>query len=392
MKILFVHEVNYLTKPIYEYQEFPEGLARLGNQVAVVHFAEGAKPSGHGKRAPRTIELKGRVWNDVQLSLYTPRTLSGSFIGRLGFALTSFWQINKILREYRPDVVVCLAVPTNGWQALLAAKKNRTPFVYRALDVSHKIRRGWFTPLVKAAEKFIYRASTSISANNLRMLKYCQEISGEQLDGAAHLPPLNLQTFAGGDRDKGRRRLGLQKEAKVVLYLGSFFHFSGLDRCLIEMARVNDDSILLLIGGGDQMGNLKGLAERMGLSNRVLFTGFLPFQELPDLVSAADVAINPMLKSLVADCALPHKVLQYMACGIPVVSTNLDGLQATLGDDSGVTFRDSPELVMRDAINLASAKSIQSEVARKQLRKLKAIYREDPVKVFESFLLKWSKA
>ena len=140
------------------------------------------------------------------------------------------------------------------------------------------------------------------------------------------------------------------------------------------------------------MANLKLRAERLGLANRVMFTGFLPFDELPDLVCAADVAINPMLKSLVSDCALPHKVLQYMASGIPVVSTNLEGLRATLGDDSGVTFRDSPELVIGDAIHLASAKSIQTEVARRQLGKLKAVYREDPVQVFESFLLKWSKA
>lgn len=389
MKILFLHEVGYLEKPIFEMHEFPEQLAARGHEVAFADYPEGASASSSEKFG---ILTQGRVLGYLKLRLYSQRRLLPGTFGRLLSAIAFPFFFSRVLKSFRPDIVVCLAVPTSGWQAMIMCKVQRLPFIFRALDVSHKIRQGWFSPLVKTAERIVYRFSTSISANNLRMLQYCQEMSGKEVDGTVHLPPLNLEAFASGDRDEGRNLLGLERDARVVLYLGSFFHFSGLDRCLLQMAQATDDTILLLIGGGEHMANLKLRAERLGLANRVVFTGFLPFDELPDLVCAADVAINPMLKSLVSDCALPHKVLQYMASGIPVVSTNLEGLRATLGDDSGVTFRDSPELVIRDAIHLASAKSIQSEVARRQLGKLKALYREDPVQVFESFLLKWSKA
>lgn len=392
MKVLFVHEVDYLAKPIYEFHEFPEGLASLGHEVGVLHFPELSKHSNIARFPSRVASVAGRVWPGVKIKLFTPRTLSGSMLGRLAFAASSFWQIKSVLKSFRPDVVVCFAVPTNGWQAMLAAKFLGKPFVFRALDVSHKIRPGWFSPLVKRAERFIYRGSTTISANNARMLRYCRELAGIEVNGAVHLPPLNLDSFAGGNRQVGRKILGLPPESRVVLYLGSFFHFSGLDRCIEEMSRHENNTIFVLIGGGQQTQQLIDLAQTRGIPNRVMVTGFLPFNELPNLVAAADVAINPMIKSLVSDCALPHKVLQYMASGIPVVSSPLDGLQATLGEDSGVTYKDSPESVMTAAMDIASSPSLQERIRETQLKRLHEVFDRDPVMMFEKFLQRLDKA
>lgn len=389
MKILYVHEVNYLTKPVYEYHEFPEGLARLGNEVGVVHFPEGRGRSTSDTDSANGVVIKGRVWNQVNLTLFTPRVLSGSMVGRLVYAFTGIWHTRRVIRHFRPDVIVCLAVPTNGWQALLASKLSGTPFVFRALDVSHLIREGWYSQLVKFAEKQIYKWSTSLSANNPRMLQYCVELAGRNIDGAVHLPPLELEAFAKGNRAAGRKRLGVPQSSKIVLYLGSFFHFSGLDRCIEELARNRDGTILVLIGGGSQARHLMKLANDLGVTERVLFTGFVSFSELPDLVAASDVAINPMIKSLVSDCALPHKVLQYIASGIPVVSSSLDGLQGTLGDNSGVSYQDSPEAVMAKAMAIAASPSQQAAMKSAQLERLYEVFGNDPVKEFEKFLHRW---
>jgi len=381
-----VHEVNYLTKPIYEYHEFPEGLANLGHEVGVVHFPEVKDGSSHPEATPRVRPMAGRVLKDVEIQLFTPKILSGGLVGRLLFAATSYWQMKSILLQFQPDIIVCFSVPTNGWQALLAAKSIDIPFVFRALDVSHKLRQGPFSPLIKAAEKFLYRRSSYISANNPRMLAYCQDLVRKPAPGIVHLPPLDLESFAKGDSARGRKKWGIPKSARVILYLGTFFHFSGLECCLREFARAGGNDMLFLVGGGSRTTYLKRLAKSLGISNRVVFTGFLPFHELPDIVASADVAINPMVKSLVSDCALPHKVLQYMASGTPVVSTRLEGLLTTLSEDSGVVFQESPEQVIREASAIASNKYAQGQIARGQLRLVKRLFSGDPVKTFESFL------
>jgi glycosyltransferase involved in cell wall biosynthesis len=95
---------------------------------------------------------------------------------------------------------------------------------------------------------------------------------------------------------------------------------------------------LVLIGGGEQEDELIALTQRLNLDSSVLFTGFVSFDELPKYLAIADVAVNPMLPSLVSNAALPNKVIQYMAASLPVVSTPLSGLNSIFQEIPGLAF------------------------------------------------------
>ncbi len=82
MRILFLHEVNYLEKPIFEMHEFPEHLAALGHEVGFVQFPEGMS-SDEIKALGWKTQIPGRVLNDQNLTLYTPQNATGSLLGRL---------------------------------------------------------------------------------------------------------------------------------------------------------------------------------------------------------------------------------------------------------------------------------------------------------------------
>jgi glycosyltransferase involved in cell wall biosynthesis len=281
--------------------------------------------------------------------------------------------------------VVSFSVPTSGWQALLAAKQAGVPFVFRALDVSHKIRKGAFSGLVKIAEKFIYKNSDAISANNPAMLSYCQTLSRRSGMAAVHNPPLDLAAFSLGDRSNGRRLLGLSPEQKVIMYMGSFFYFSGLPDAISVLSEIGSTEKLVLVGGGEQDAELRNLSRHLGLSDKVIFTGMVQFSDLPDLLSAAEVAINPMEKTLVSDSALPNKVLQYMASGVPVVSTSLSGLIATFGLDSGITWGSSPRDVMSLAISLLKSEDLP-QLSHSGSRAIEAFKSESDPRKFEAYL------
>ena len=386
MRILFLHEVNYLTKPIFEMHEFPEHLVRLGHEVGFVQFPEGLSQSqikelGYRKR------ISGRVFEDAKIELITPWTINGSLVGRLFTALFSYWQFKRILREFQPDVVVSFSVPSSGWQALIASRQEKVPYLFRALDVSHKIRQGVFSGLVKRAERFIYKEADSLSANNAEMLRYCQQTSGRTGSSEVHYPPINLSLLAGGDRKRGRKSLSVQEDDRIILYLGSFFYFSGLPEVLQEMAKTEANLKLVLVGGGEQDQELRGLVKQHRLDDSVIFTGMVPFEALPDLLACADVAINPMKKTLVSDAALPNKVLQYMAAGIPVVSTRLEGLAAALGDFSGITWASCPEEVARAAFSLVSSNELP-KFARLQQAAIHEFGEAANPKIFEEHLVK----
>ncbi len=357
MRILFVHEVNYLTKPIYEMHEFPEHLAARGHQVAFWHFAEDFSRSRVSELGFRR-EIQGRVVDGSRVTLYTPQGTEGTLIGRLLTALSAKSLARQVIADFRPDVIVSFAVPTQGWQTLQVARKLGIPFMFRALDVSHRIRKGPFRTLIRAAEIVLYRNSDLVSANNQAMLEYCQNLAGRELRSAAvHFPPLDLSRFRLGDRARGRRLLGLDDSEKVIMYMGSFFYFSGLPEVIESIGLQPETFKLVLIGGGEQERELRSLVLEKGLGNRVLFAGFIPFEQLADALAAADIAINPMHRTLVSNAALPNKVLQYLACRIPVVATRLDGLYATFRDIAPIAWVDTPSQVLTRAVSYLSNKS-----------------------------------
>ena len=351
-----MHEVNYLTKPIFEMHEFPEHLASLGHQVSFLHFPEGWDQSKIREQGYRS-QLSGRVLSSSSVTLFTPKKFSGNLFGRLLTAIFAYQIGAQAIRDFKPDVVVSFSVPTSGWQMLLASRAAGIPFVFRALDVSHKIRKSPFQRLIKSAENFIYRKADWVSANNPAMLEYCLGMGASRERSSVELPVLDLAHFkdARATRDAMRSNLGIDNKSRVFLYMGSFFYFSGLPELIQGMLRTEFVSTkLVLVGGGEQERELRDLVAQLELTDRVLFTGFVSFADLPKYLGMADIALNSMEPSLVSHAAFPNKVLQYMASGLPVVSTRLRGLEKTFGKLPGLVFADDPRDVLDKAEKLSN--------------------------------------
>jgi glycosyltransferase involved in cell wall biosynthesis len=357
---LFLHEVNYLTKPIFEMHEFPENLAALGHEVGFVQFPEGLSRADLAI-TPFKQAISGRVLRNTWLTLYTPKTLSGQLLGRFLAVLTFRNQFRKILQEFKPDTVVSFSVPTSGWQSLGVAKNSGVPFVFRALDVSHKIRKSIFSPLVAMAERFIYRNADWVSANNPAMLEYCIKMGASEKRSSVELPPLDLSHFDTGllEPEALRERYKIPKGSQVTLYMGSFFYFSGLPELIHSfMDTRKNDEYLVLVGGGEQEKQLRKQVATLSMEDFVKFTGFVSFEDLPGHLRMANVAVNPMHVSTVSNTAFPNKVIQYMAAGLPVVSTRLDGLVQTFGHDSQLQYVEKSSEVYPAVQALFSSKSL----------------------------------
>lgn len=389
MRILFLHEVNYLEKPIFEMHEFPEHLAGLGHEVAFIQFPEG-RSIEEVKALGWKNKISGRVLAQQTLTLYTPQNASGTLLGRLKTAITFKQSFTEVVEDFKPDIVVCFSVPTSGWQSLQVSKKLGIPFIFRALDVSHKIRKSPFSRLIKMAERYIYKHSDHVSANNPAMAKYCESMGATAATTSVDLPPLDLSHFANGasKRDQVRLKLGIPEGSNVILYMGSFFYFSGLPELVNEFAKSNsENTYLVLVGGGEQDQELRNQVVKLGLSSKVVFTGFIGFEELPDYLAAADVAVNPMKSSLVSNVAFPNKVIQYLATGLAVATTRLKGLELTFGEVPGMRYAETPEQVMQQALSLAARKDLLQLGRANQVLVAGKFSRDESVKAFEDRLL-----
>ncbi|MDA9854023.1 glycosyltransferase [Aquiluna sp.] len=353
MNLLFIHEVNYLTKPIFEMHEFPEYLSKQGHDIGFLHFLEKHGEMSGGEHKLPWRSKANRLEPGGSITLFTPSNpFSSNILNRLVAALRGFSLVSRAIRDARPDVVVLYAVPTWGWQAVLVCRRLRIPLVYRAIDVSYLIRKSVFKPLIWLSELAVIRLADKVLANSAAMLDRC--LVRGAISGSVCPPIITSENWQISNVSEARRR---------IIFVGSLFEFSGVEEFLVEFNRqASPNDELLIVGGGARLTAVKDLVGKLGLQH-VETPGWIPFEELGRLLGESKVAINPMLRSAVSEYALPNKVLQYLRMGLPVVSTRLKGLSSyfpTTGE-CGLHFRDDPESQVRLALELLDLPEVKVE-------------------------------
>lgn len=77
-----------------------------------------------------------------------------------------------------------------------------------------------------------------------------------------------------------------------------------------------------VVGDGNYLGELKRQIEQKGISQHVVFTGYLPFAKLMEQLSSSSVSIIPFMKTDHSEIAVPHKIFQYIYMEVPVLASN----------------------------------------------------------------------
>jgi glycosyltransferase involved in cell wall biosynthesis len=366
MKLLFIHEVNYEKKVIFEIQEFPELLSLRGHEIDFLHFPEHVGVKNASLRT-KIKKIKGRVYEDAELNLITPPTVGGTFAERLLTTILIIPLLWRLISRNKYDAIVLYSVPTSGWQAALIAKFKGVPVIFRALDVSHLLRSGLTEQLVRVAERIVYRNVSVISANNSALGSYCRYISGKPLPMEVNVPPLDFAHFQVSEKSLNlRSKYGLDDSDFILMFMGTFYEFSGILKVLKSVADSADNSLkIVLVGGGKQEEFIRRQISDLNISDKVICTGVIPYSELPDVLSIADVTFNSFEPILISNVAFPHKVLQYLAAGKLTVSTKLDGLFSSLGENAGVKWVNKPEEILQAATSFRNlSDSDKSEIIK----------------------------
>jgi glycosyltransferase involved in cell wall biosynthesis len=382
VKLLFIHEVNYETKVIFEIHEFPELLNLKGHEIHYIHFPEKIGIRNFNLRS-RIKTISGRAYPEAKIQLITPPTLGGSFIDRVMATIYTIPLLYKQIKKEKYDAIVLFSVPTTGWQTALLAKHFNTPILFRALDVSHLLRSAVSKKLVLWAERVVYRNVNAISANNSALADYCVSHNAQHVPLVVNVPPLDLAHFYNaGKRINVRKKYNISNDDFVIMFMGTLYEFSGLSKVIADFAVLKPEGTkLVIVGGGKDEFLLHKLVEEFNLGNQVIFTGVIPYPELPAILGIADVAINSFEPSLVTDVAFPHKVLQYLAAGLVIVSTKLKGLYNSLGENAGIYWVDETSQVLAKALdlrnnpptNLTETKNLGRTFVQENFNKEKAV-------------------
>ena len=140
-----------------------------------------------------------------------------------------------------------------------------------------------------------------------------------------------------------RGRLGLPADRPIVGFIGLFYRHQGVPTLLRALARLRarvPDLGALVVGDGVMRTPWEDLARQLGIADLVRFTGQVPYAEAPAYLCAMDVAVAPFTAG--RGETSPFKVLDALACGRPVVASDLPSVRA-LADASGAIVLVPPD-------------------------------------------------
>jgi glycosyltransferase involved in cell wall biosynthesis len=144
---------------------------------------------------------------------------------------------------------------------------------------------------------------------------------------------VDIDLFKNYDSDGIKERLDITDDF-VIGYVGVLREWVDL-RPIFEAVKDIEKEYkvkLLIVGEEGRLKENKSLAEKLGIRDKVMFTGTVPYTEVPKYISSMDVCLIPFDTGGVSRNALPLKLFEYMACKKPVISTKLIGVEDAVGD------------------------------------------------------------
>jgi PEP-CTERM/exosortase A-associated glycosyltransferase len=150
-----------------------------------------------------------------------------------------------------------------------------------------------------------------------------------------------------------KAQLGLE-HASVVGFIGSFYAYEGLDLLLdafpAMLAQLPDVRILL-VGGGPQDAALKAQAVRLGIADKVVFTGRVPHLQVQRYYDLVDVLAYPRHSMRLTELVTPLKPLEAMAQGRVLMASDVGGHKELIRDgQTGVLFQAGNVQALANAI------------------------------------------
>lgn len=151
-----------------------------------------------------------------------------------------------------------------------------------------------------------------------------------------------------------------QGRAFLVGYVGVMGKQEGID-LLLQAARHmikdlgRDDVQFCLVGGGTSLGDMTKMAEDLGLSDHVTFTGRISDQQLLEVLNTADVCVNPDVANSMNDKSTMNKIMEYMALGKPIVQFDLTEGRFSAQDASLYAANNDPRDMARKILDLLDA-------------------------------------
>lgn len=307
------------------FYEFARHQARQGLDVSAI--------------APgRPDEPVFEIIDGVRVHRIPLRSIGRFSLDRLRFLI----QASRILRKNNFDLIHTYAFVGAGLLPWLAGR-HRARWLYDCQTSAIKPPLLWLQNVLIRAESWSFDVITVLS-EGIRDIVFGAGAAVEAIVplGADfdHFRPQPPHQYL-------REKYGIPPAAPVLAYCGTLDHNRHMEKLISAFAFTSahdPDAILLIIGDGSALNELKRQTRDLNLASRIVFTGFIPYRDIPAHLSITTIALSFIVTDQRFQHQPPTKTVEYLAQGLPVIATDTAGNRMFIqGNINGVLSGDSGE-------------------------------------------------
>ena len=223
-------------------------------------------------------------------------------------------------------------IHAHDWLVAYAAKTLKHSYNIPIVSTIHATESGRNSGIHDEVQRYINDTewlltyeSSEVIVNSNYMKCELQRLFGLPFEKINVVPNgININNFAGIERDYEFRRQYAMDNEKIILYVGRLVYEKGIQNLISAMPKILNryhDSKLIIAGKGGMLDELKAQANSMGLGDKVYFTGYLNAKQVQKMYKCADVAVFPSTYEPFGIVAL-----EAMLAGVPTVVSDVGGL------------------------------------------------------------------
>jgi len=285
--------------------------------------------------------------------------------------------------------------PMNGVAGVVASRLRRKPLFLDCDDyeaASNRFANEWQRRVVRFFEDHLPHYTSGITVNTLATARRVKAL-GYPADQVVVVPNgVDRERFEMVDLERVeqlRHDLGLVAK-KVVLYLGSVSLVNHpvdlLVAAMHHVVKMLPDTTLLIVGGGEDLERVETQVRELGLEEHVRFVGRVSPEDVSLYYSLADISVDPVHDDPIAAARSPLKIVESLACGVPVVTGAVGEREELLQDNrlGLVAEAGCPEPLGRQILHLLENDRRRAEMSEAAILSRERWYWDRLVRSFAS--------
>ncbi|PWR72757.1 glycosyltransferase family 4 protein [Methanospirillum lacunae] len=367
MKILIIQDTDWIRRNPYQHTHLAERLVQKGHEIRVIDYEILWKDEGKKELlSKREVHHVSRIFPDVNIMVIRPPILKISVLDYLSMVFTYRSEINRQIKEFKPDLIWGNDILTT-FLAYRAAKKNRIPTLFYSIDIDYRlIPQKYLQPIGKMIESWNIRNADLVLSINEGLREYTIRMGASQEKTDVIRAGIDLSKYdpSKNVRNEIRMQYGIKKDDIVLFFMGWLYNFSGLKEVAHELAKIIEkypNLKLFIVGDGDAYNDLMIIRKKMNLQKNLILTGKQPFEKISSLIACADICLLPAHDNEIMHDIVPIKMYEYLAMGKPIISTKLYGIMKEFGDGHGVIYADTPKDVLKVVLNTINNSNLIKE-------------------------------